>query len=228
MNENEFVIREHYIDQYINQITHDILVESVNSMLKYHKIRNIRIHKDFPKLQLKELMMPYLKLHFISKMSRNKWRKADSFMKLHNMLHCLQYESPTFGRKKYVKIEKKEKNVFNYCNESETIGEKSAIYRSYFEMKVPKINNGSSGNLRQFMQNHMELNIRHDSYMIFDYQMIQLQHREQILNREMTSRSSSQLITAVQEDGREDVEDNDNEYHELLYVSGISNDDHEV
>jgi hypothetical protein len=95
-------------------------------------------------------------------------------------------------------------------------------------MKVPKINNGSSGNLRQFMQNHMELNIRHDSYMIFDYQMIQLQHREQILNREMTSRSSSQLITAVQEDGREDVEDNDNEYHELLYVSGISNDDHEV
>jgi hypothetical protein len=210
-NENEFVIREYYIDKYINQITHDILLESVNSMLKHHKIRNIRIHKDFPKLQLKEVMSPYLKLHFISKMSQNKWRKADAFMRLHKMLHCLQYESPTFGRKKYVKIENKCKSVFD------TIGEKTSIDRSYFEIKTScGYNNGAGsgggGQLHRFMKNHMELNTTHDSYMMFDYQMIQLQRREEIMNREMTPRFSSSSQYEEHDDNGENDEEDENQY----------------
>ena len=208
MNENEYSIREYYIDNYINNVTHDILLESVNIMLKNHKIKNIRIHKDFPKLKLKELMMPYLKLHFISIMSINKWRKADTFMRLHKLLHYLQYQYPEFGRKKYAKVDKHRKSIFE--NQEKKEDKVLKIYKSYFEMKMPKI---KSVCLNQFMQNHKELNTTFDSYMMFDYQMIQQQNREEILNREMTPRSSSfsTQILFHQEEGEEEDEEDEEE-----------------
>jgi len=234
MNENEFTIREYYIDNYINQVTHDILLESVNIMLKNHKIKNIRIDKDFPKLKLKELMTPYLKLHFVSKMSRNKWRKADAFMRLHKMLHSLEYESPAFGRKKYAKIEKKRKSIFEKDdddddnNDHEDDNKKELKYTSYFETRMPKINTGYLNHHCRFMQNHTELNTRHDSYMMFDYYMIQERRREELLNREMTPRSSLLFHHEEQEEEEEeDEEEEEIEVHEnesstsFLFMNGV-------
>jgi len=170
MNENEHVIREYYIDKYVNRITHDILLESIGDMFSEHKIYNMKIHKDFPKLELKELMMPYLKLHYTNKMTMNKWKKAHTFMKLHKMLHNLKRESPSFGRKKYMKT---------------MVENKPKYLKHYFETKMPKMNAVS---LDKFMKNHLILNTTEDSHTMFNYDLYLSQTREEILRRQMPPR----------------------------------------
>ena len=195
-NLNENIIKESYIDKYVNNITNDILMFCVNNMFKEHQIKNIKIHKNFPINTLKELLEPYLKLYYISKLSKNKWKKANAFIKLHSMLHKLQIQSPSFGRKKYIPTKK---YIFgNMSNIDENM-------KYYFNMKMPTINQIT---LHEFMQNHLDLNIKINSHLMVNYQSLLTQLYEEILSRRLPSRYA---IEMPHEDEDEDDDDSESE-----------------
>jgi len=180
-NLNEHEIREHYIEKYVNHITNDILLACINDMLVEHHIDIIKINKNFPKQMLKELMEPYLKLYYISKLTKNRWKRAASFMKLHMMLHELQKESPGFGRKKYLP----NANLPEMFTEQNKRKREPQYMNFYFETKMPKIKQIT---LEEFMENHSHLNVKYDSRTMYHYDMLQSQAREHIISRSMPPR----------------------------------------
>ena len=69
-NDNEYLIREYSIENYINNTFTDILYKNVIFMLRdYNNIVSTKykifINKDFSKKKLVDIMRPYLKLYYI-------------------------------------------------------------------------------------------------------------------------------------------------------------------
>jgi len=89
MNENEEMIRGHYLDKYTDKVTHDIIHNAVKNMFSDNKIK-ITISPTFPADRLKRLMEPYLKLYYISKYSMNNWKKMNAHVKLYRQRKKLQ------------------------------------------------------------------------------------------------------------------------------------------
>jgi len=205
MNINEYMIKEYYVDRYVNNITNDILFLCVNNMFREHKIDAIKIHKNFPINKLKELLEPYLKLYYISKLSKNKWKKANAFMKLHHMLNQLQIYSPGFGRKKYIPTTK---NIFG----NKIITDKKMKY--YFDMKMPIINQIT---INEFMTNNLDLNVKRDSYLMVNYETLLSQIYNEILSRRLPSRYvlADDVEYDDDEDEEEDVDDDDDDANHL-------------
>uniref|UniRef100_A0A6C0HYN8 Uncharacterized protein n=1 Tax=viral metagenome TaxID=1070528 RepID=A0A6C0HYN8_9ZZZZ len=195
MNENENIIHENYVENYTNNITNDILINIIKEMLTEHKINCIKIHKDFPKSLLRDKMTPYLKLYFINKLSKNKWKKAESYIKLHKMLHELANYSPAFGRKKYISTKLKN-NMKTYLN-------------FYYDDKMPKINDIS---LSEFMKNHLELNMRDTNNILIHYDIIINQIRGSFVNRQLiSSRYETNNETNNEEDNSLNISDSDSD-----------------
>jgi hypothetical protein len=197
MNENEDKIHEFYVDNYTNHMTTDVLLSTIKQMLIEHKINGILIHRDFPKCMLKERMMPYLKLYYISKLSNIKWKKASAYMKLHRMLQDLANDSPSFGRKKFVPT------VLNN-------GKKSYL-KYYYEDKIPKI---CAESLDTYMSSHLDLKIRDTSYLIIHYDIIMSQRRQYI--------TTGSLVNQRYEREEERDEERDEERERLPYISSDS------
>jgi hypothetical protein len=123
------LIRNYAINNYIRNSPLENLYEDVNKMLdcfNFNSIaqnKKINIHENFPKDKLVEIMIPYLKLYYLSEFSfihisgRNKYKKI-----LRSKLNKFQKFNPKFGRKIYEfynilqnnRTIKKIKGVFNY------------------------------------------------------------------------------------------------------------------
>jgi hypothetical protein len=191
-NENEDMIHEYYVDNYTKHITTDVLLRTIKQMLMEHKITNIRIHVDFPKSILKEKMMPYLKLYFISKLSMNKWKKASSYMKLHRMLQDIVNDTPGFGRKKYVPT------VLNN-------GTKTYL-KYYYDDNIPKI---CREPLKDYMNDHLDLKIRETSFMMIHYDVIMNQRRRVLISQPLNSqRNETNESMYISSDTSSDEENN--------------------
>lgn len=123
------LIRNYAINNYIRNSALDVLYDDVNKMLDsfnfdlLDKNKKINVNENFPKDKLVEIMLPYLKLYYLSEFSfihisgRNKYKKI-----LRRKLIDFQKFNPGFGRKIYEfhnilqnnRIIKKIKSVFNY------------------------------------------------------------------------------------------------------------------
>jgi hypothetical protein len=96
--QNESIIREISIDNYIKNTDYNALYDKVFTMLKEHKPR-LDIHPDFPKEDLVNIMRPYLRLYYMSMYSLDEYKKLNAFSELHKKLHKFYKYNPKFGRK---------------------------------------------------------------------------------------------------------------------------------
>jgi hypothetical protein len=175
--EYEYLIREHSINNHVNNSFIDILHKDTNNMIKEYNrtvrtIHQINIDEEFPKKKLVEIMRPYLKLYFLSKYSLIGIKKIKSRILLRNKLLILKKYNKSFG-KKIVKLEyflnkqgqRRVKNKIITFND---------IHNSFNEKKYKNC----------FLQNHLSnSNVDEDVY-------VSEPHRERIDSSETNSNMS--------------------------------------
>ena len=71
----------------------------IKEVFETHKI-NLRIHKDFPKYRLIEIMLPYIDLYSKSQYYMNINKSDRAYRTLHYKLHKFKAFNPNFGRQK--------------------------------------------------------------------------------------------------------------------------------
>jgi len=134
----EELINEEYLKTYVdNNCVKDVL-DHVVEMFKIHEI-SVKIHSDFPKDNLFNIMKPYLLLYYESNYSLNIHKKARAFRLLHRKLHKFHEFNNCFGRRKVKFII--EKPFFK----------KKCVY--VFEDKHPPFNEVEINN---FMKSHLD------------------------------------------------------------------------
>ena len=123
--ENEYLIREHSIEKYVNNSPTNILYNSVLLMIRdynyTHQNYRIIISYNFPKKQLINIMRPYLMLYYTSKYSLLNFKKNEARILLNTKLKLFHIFNPTFSRET-IKIEpyysknneQKYKNIIMY------------------------------------------------------------------------------------------------------------------
>jgi hypothetical protein len=102
--ENESLIRERAILNYLNKSPHDVLCDEINHMFDVFPFHSIKISNKFPKDELVHIMKPYLYLFLIHKYSINNpeiKNRAYYFLKM-KILELARY-NPRFGRKHMIK-----------------------------------------------------------------------------------------------------------------------------
>ena len=116
VKENESIIRDIAIHNYVFKTSHTLLHNSVFNMIKkYDKKKIISINRDFPSDMLVEIMRPYLYLYYINKYSFMKNKIESSYYELRYKLQQFIKFNPKFGRKyvKYNSFTKKKVVEFN-------------------------------------------------------------------------------------------------------------------
>jgi len=110
--QNEYLLREYAIKNYVYKSTSNLLKQSINNMLykfnlKYkntHLKCNINIDNTFPKDKLIKIMQPYLFIYITSEYSLLEHTRFNNERLLDKKLIAFYKFNPLFGRKKY-KIE---------------------------------------------------------------------------------------------------------------------------
>lgn len=116
--EFEYLIREHAIQKYIKNSDIASLYNSVLIMLDYYNYTtinsSIKIHQNFPKKQLVDIMKPYLTLYFSHKYSLITTKKIQSKNILYKKLNDFYMFNPVFGRQQITvqTIFSKNKNIY--------------------------------------------------------------------------------------------------------------------
>lgn len=99
--DNEAVIRDISISDYVKTSTNDTLVTEIKCLFRiYDKKKLIKIDKDFPADRLVQIMRPYLYLHFVNQYSLYETTKRnDIFDELDKKMKRFIAFNPKFGRK---------------------------------------------------------------------------------------------------------------------------------
>ncbi len=108
--DNEAIIRDEYIDDFVKNGSNDDLLEYIYDMI--YKVPNkeclIKIDHDFPSDTLIHIMRPYLKLYLISILSLSKTEKQfRTYYILKYKLHKFFEFNPSFGRRIYIRNAKR-------------------------------------------------------------------------------------------------------------------------
>jgi len=98
---HEALIRDIYIEDYVKKSPAETLYEETKFMIKVlNQPRRLRIHIDFPKDRLVDIMRPYLRLHLIYEYSLSDTSKrSESFELLREKIKRFIDYNPQFGRK---------------------------------------------------------------------------------------------------------------------------------
>lgn len=116
--ENEAIVRDMYIENYVKKSTPETLYEDVILMIKLlDRPKRLNIDKNFPKNKLVEIMRPYLLLYFIHEYSLSYTSKRnDAFLNLKLKFRQFVKYNPNFGRKIMKKMENSKKYIstFNF------------------------------------------------------------------------------------------------------------------
>jgi len=138
-----FLINEEYLEQYskTNVSIHNIS-EWITEVFDTHKI-NLKIHEDFPKYRLIEIMLPYIDLYNKSQYYMNTNKSERAFRTLHHKLHQFKEFNPQFGRQK-MEI----KRIYDSNKKKFMITKMISYNETYPLFEEP--------NKVSFMTNHME------------------------------------------------------------------------
>lgn len=148
--ENEPIIREYAIKNYLNNSTHEILNGHLLNMLDeyncyYMSEYKIEIDVDFPKQKLIKIMKPYLKLYLYSLYSMNVGKKQYYQNLLYKKLLKFNKYNNKFG-KKIIRTEKIfSDNIYN---------PPKIVFHHEFSEEHIKYN---SVDLDKFMTNHLNI-----------------------------------------------------------------------
>jgi hypothetical protein len=98
--ENESIIRDIAIENFVFKSESKILYPSVMNMIdKYDKKNKLYINDEFPKDKLVDIMRPYLHLYYITKYSFMFNKKENAYAELTYKFNQFVKFNPTFGRK---------------------------------------------------------------------------------------------------------------------------------
>lgn len=98
--ENESIIRDIAIDNFVFKSDTKVLYPSVINMIKKYDKKNILdISDDFPKCKLVDIMRPYLHLYYITKYSFMFNKKENAYNELQYKIKKFVKFNPKFGRK---------------------------------------------------------------------------------------------------------------------------------
>jgi hypothetical protein len=117
--DNEDNIREYAVKNYIENSSQNILINTIAVMLSTNTYtQRIRIHKDFPKKKLIDIMKPYLYLYLTTNYGTELNKRNEYEYRLNKKLKLFGKFNPKFGRKLVVSNvsftnEKKYKTDFN-------------------------------------------------------------------------------------------------------------------
>ena len=98
IDENENIIREYAIKSFVYNSHETDVCDYIKQMLGEYN-RRIKVHKEFPKDKLHEIMKPYLYLYLTSKYSMNENKQLDSRKQLLKKMKRFYLFNPQFGRK---------------------------------------------------------------------------------------------------------------------------------
>jgi hypothetical protein len=148
-SDNEFIIRDYYINNYVENTPVNILYNEVNQMLITACFSNkIRIHQDFPKEKLVNIMRPYLLLYFQSLYSLDEYKRSESMdLLIIKLIKFYKYNSK-FGRRN-IKTEK----YINCKRKISTIQFKLPAYRRIVTFNDDHISFSNTNT--QFMTSHI-------------------------------------------------------------------------
>lgn len=139
--ENEDIIREYAIKDYINTSSEQVLRSKILQMIRSNYYSdNIKIHNDFPSSKLIKIMKPYLKLYLHSLYSTETNKKISYDILLNKKIKEFVKFNPRFGRKVITGNNKKDG--------------KKKFYINKIEDKYIPFNNNYDNN---FMNNHLTL-----------------------------------------------------------------------
>jgi len=99
MDENECLIRDVYIESYLNKITDKNIFTVTNNMIKECRLK-CTIDPEFPPKMLLKIMYPYIKLYYKSKYMLQENKCHENMKKLRIKLKKFIHYNPQFGRKK--------------------------------------------------------------------------------------------------------------------------------
>ena len=136
--DNEDNIREYAVRNHIENSSQNILINTIAVMLSTNKYtQRIRIHKDFPKKKLIDIMKPYLYLYLTTNYGTELNKRSEYEYRLNKKLKLFGKFNPKFGRKLIVS------NV-SFTNENK--------YRTEFNDKYISFDNEYDND---FMNNHL-------------------------------------------------------------------------
>jgi len=133
--DNEPLIRELYIRNYVYTTHYTILYQSIEPMLKLCKewTRYLSIHDKFPKNKLVNIMLPYLHLYYLHLYYiEGTTKKENSYSSLKTKLRWFVKYNPYFGRKS-IKINR------NGANNIEFNEDCIDFHKEYNESEFKKI-----------------------------------------------------------------------------------------
>jgi hypothetical protein len=131
--ENEYMIREYSVDNYLNSKSRNCLYKDVNAMISYYNNRyaipnrKIKYSQEIPKETIIETFLPYLRLFLLSKYCIGVERQDNKHNELIYKLEKFAEFNPNFGRK--IKIMKKV--FYNKINYEDTFNMKQIPYKVY-------------------------------------------------------------------------------------------------
>ena len=98
---HEAIIRDIYIEDYVKKSPAETLYEETKFMIKtFNQKKRLRIHSDFPKDRLVDIMRPYLRLHLIYEYSiSDTSKRSESYEILREKMNQFIDFNPQFGRK---------------------------------------------------------------------------------------------------------------------------------
>jgi len=102
---NEYLLREHSIKNYVYKSTNDILIEEIKRLIDFYNYKNtnhkILIDNEFPANKLIKIFKPYLLIHIKSLFGYLEIDRIDASNELMNRLKRFNMFNPQFGRKLY-------------------------------------------------------------------------------------------------------------------------------
>ena len=147
--ENNSMIIDYSIDNYIYSTPASILYPQIRNMLSYVKTNQISIHPEFSKTKAVETMRPYLLLYFKTMYSLDKNKQFNSKKILFRELEKFAKANPLFGRK-HVEVLKE----WDFSNPDSTFSAPKIKVKRHFHESVHPVRR----DLGNFMNTHTIFN----------------------------------------------------------------------
>jgi hypothetical protein len=151
---NEYIIRETYIKQYVFQSSHSTLLSNIFLMLENYSDHDIQqIHNDFPKAVLVDCMRPFLYMYLQCTSSVDLSKRKYYKSKLIREIKIFFDNNPKFGRKI---VSVKSTRDLNKLNTKNKFARKRTIVHEFAGINY----NYKKLDLDKFMNNHKYNNIQ--------------------------------------------------------------------